>query len=312
MLAATPLPRREAIVALGAGAAAFACSTAGGGPAGAAAIDGHIHVWTADLERYPLAAGWTRESMQPASFTPEEFFAHARPEGVGRAVLIQMSFYGFDNSYMLDQMAAAKGAFAGVAVVDESKRPAQEMRRLARLGVKGFRIHPGDRPPYEWLGSDGMAEMWRTGGEERLAMCCLINPNALPLVEKMARRFPRTPVVIDHFARIGIDGDIRERDVENLLRLSDCPETLVKVSAFYALGKKKAPYLDLAPMIRRLLGAFGSERLLWASDCPYQVQDGHTYRESIALVRERLDFLTKDDRANLLSNTSERVFFSRG
>ncbi|MFH1265903.1 MAG: hypothetical protein ABIK89_09245, partial [Planctomycetota bacterium] len=67
-------------------------------------IDAHVHVWTPDTERYPLASGHSKEKMALASFTPEELFAHARPCGVTRIVLIQMSYYGFDNSYMLDMM----------------------------------------------------------------------------------------------------------------------------------------------------------------------------------------------------------------
>jgi hypothetical protein len=49
---------------------------------------------------------------------------------------------------------------------------------------------------------------------------------------------------------------------------------------------------------------------MWATDCPYQVQNGHTYRDSIELVRSRLDFLSTLDRAWLLRKTAERVFFS--
>src|SRR5690348_3053993 len=60
------------------------------------AIDAHVHVWTPDTERYPLAAGYRREEMKPPSFTPEELFDQARPCGVARVVLIQMSFYGFN------------------------------------------------------------------------------------------------------------------------------------------------------------------------------------------------------------------------
>ena len=82
------------------------------------------------------------------------------------------------------------------------------------------------------------------------------------------------------------------------------------MSAFYALGKKHAPYTDLGPMIRRLLSAFGPERLMWATDCPFQVENGHTYRDSIDLIRERLDFLTASDRKWLLGGTAQRVFFS--
>jgi predicted TIM-barrel fold metal-dependent hydrolase len=141
-------------------------------------------------------------------------------------------------------------------------------------------------------------------------MCALVNPNALAPLDAMCRRFPKTPVVVDHFARIGIDGTIREAQLDDLCRLARHERTHVKVSAFYALGKKQAPYLDLGPMVRRLVNAYGPERLMWATDCPYQVQNGHTYRDSIELVRSRLDFLSDDARQWMLRKTAERVFFS--
>src|SRR6056297_1144163 len=65
-------------------------------------IDAHVHVWTPDVKTYSLSEDYTKKDMQPPSFTPEQLFAHCRPEGVERIVLIQMSFYGTDNSYMLD------------------------------------------------------------------------------------------------------------------------------------------------------------------------------------------------------------------
>ncbi len=41
--------------------------------------------------------------------------------------------------------------------------------------------------------------------------------------------------------------------------LAKHPKVLVKVGAFYALGKKKPPYLDLGPMIQSVVKAFGAE-----------------------------------------------------
>ena len=60
-------------------------------------IDAHVHVWTPDTARYPLAKGYKKEDMKPASFTPKELFAHTKPAGVDRINLIQMSYYGFEN-----------------------------------------------------------------------------------------------------------------------------------------------------------------------------------------------------------------------
>jgi predicted TIM-barrel fold metal-dependent hydrolase len=319
MTTTTALSRREffksgAAAVGGAALAGHALSAAteqfAGGPPGGA-IDAHSHVWTPDVKKYPLAKGFALGDMLPPSFTPQQLLAHARPCGVSRVVLIQMSFYGFDNSFMLAAMRDFPGVFSGVAVVDEdASRLGGTMRDLKKQGVRGFRIHPAQQPVDRWLFSTGMAGMWTIGADERLAMCALVNPEALASLDTMCRKFPRTPVVIDHFARIGVDGTIRDVEVDNLCRLARHAETHVKVSAFYALGKKKSPYADLGPMIRRLLAAFGPERLMWATDCPYQVQQGHTYRDSIELVRSRLDFLTEADREWLLGRSAQRVFFS--
>ena len=151
--------------------------------------------------------------------------------------------------------------------------------------------------------------MWKTGADQNLAMCHLINPEFLPSVERMCTQFKSTPVVIDHFARIGIDGTINEKDLNNLCRLAKFDTVSVKVSAYYALGKKKAPYKDLLPMIKRLVKEFGSDRLMWASDCPFQVVGGHRYAPSIDLIKNESDFLTVADKATSLKNTASRVFF---
>ena len=89
-----------------------------------------------------------------------------------------------------------------------------------------------------------------------------------------------------------------------------CIRDSVKLSAFYALGKKQSPYTDLGPMIQKLVNAFGSQRLMWATDCPYQVQGSHTYADSIALIRDKLPFLRDEDRSWILSKTAEKVFFA--
>lgn len=273
-------------------------------------IDAHVHVWTPDIAQYPLSSGFDVSQMKPASFTPEELFVHTKANGVGRIVLIQMSYYRFDNRYMLDTMDRFPGVFSGVAIVDESAvDPAGAMRELSAKGVRGFRINPGGTPLDAWIGSPGMAKMWETAADEGLAICPLIGPEALPAIGKMCERFPKTRVVIDHFARIGADGVIRDEQLESLARLADHAHVHVKTSAFYALGKKQPPYADLAPMIRRMRNAFGADRLMWASDCPYQVGPGHEYAAAIRLVREGLDFLSDQEKAAILHDTAERVFF---
>ena len=272
-------------------------------------IDAHVHVWTPDTKRYPLADGFRQERMRPKSFTPEQLFAHCRPAGVRRIVLIQMSFYGFDNSYMLDAVKQHKGVFSAVAVIDDRAAPQRTMEDLATKGVRGFRIRPGKGDPGSWLDGDGMKAMWEQAAVSGQQICALINPVHLPSIDRMCRRHPRTPVVIDHFARIGIDGKLPGKQIDQLCRLARHKRIKVKVSAYYALGEKKAPYRDLLPMIRRLLDAFGPERLMWASDCPFQVAGGHDYASSVDLIRRHADFLSPGDRDWILRRTAEKTYF---
>jgi predicted TIM-barrel fold metal-dependent hydrolase len=274
-------------------------------------IDAHVHVWTPDTHRYPLAPTFSRKDMAPPSFTPRQLFAHCHPSGVNRIVLIQMSFYQFDNRYMLDAIAQRPGVFRGVAIIDETKpRVRETMKTLHAQGVRGFRLYSDKAKVRAWRHSDGMKEIWSYAADAGLSMCLLTEPDALGAVHDMCAAYPRTPVVIDHFARIGMKHPIRDKDIDHLCRLADFPHTHVKTSALYALGAKKAPYTDLTPMIRRLRDAYGASRLMWGSDCPFQVQEGHTYANSIALIRDRLDFLTAEDKRWMLGKTAEKVFFA--
>ena len=114
-------------------------------------IDAHVHVWTDDYDRYPFGDQHSPEGANPKIFLADDILGHARPCGVERVVLVQMSYYQTDNSYMLDVMAEHPGVFSGIGVVDVGdSKPDEEMLRLAKRGVCGFRISAGTAPE-SWL-----------------------------------------------------------------------------------------------------------------------------------------------------------------
>jgi predicted TIM-barrel fold metal-dependent hydrolase len=278
-------------------------------------IDAHSHIWTPDVAHYPLAAGFTVADMQPRSFTALELLATCRPAGVGRVNLIQMSYYRFDNRFMLDMIKLYPERFVGTAIVDPlAPDPGQAMRDLAPRGVHAFRIQPvySKQPPAQWLEPAGYAAMFAAAALTRQALSCLIDVEGFQEVDRMCGRFPDTAVIIDHLGRIGAgrDGAIRDGDVDSLCALARHAKLFVKVGAFYALGKKTPPYLDLAPLIKRVVQAFSPRRCMWESDCPFQVVN-HRYVDSIALIRDHLDFLTREDREWLLFRTADQVLFGR-
>jgi len=273
-------------------------------------IDAHSHVWSPDTAKWPLANNKTKADLDPPSFTPEELLAQAHLQKIGRVVLIQHNTYhSWDNSYLIDCAARFPGTFAVTGMLDDTKpSPEKEMRGLLEKRVRAFRITSWTRKE-KWLDGPGMEGMWKTAAETGQVMSCLINPEDLPGVNAMCKKHPATMVVIDHFARIGVDGQIRESDMKNLVALAAHKKVNVKLSAYYALGKKQEPYDDLLPMIKQVLTAFGPERCMWASDAPYQVVKGHTYAASVALLRDRAG-LSAGDKEHLFRKTAERIYFS--
>jgi predicted TIM-barrel fold metal-dependent hydrolase len=271
-------------------------------------IDAHVHVWTDD-ERYPIISHMTRASIQPATALPDDLLKVATPAGVDRIVLIQPGCYGFDNSYMLETIRKAPLVFRGVAVVDwHGPNPDLEMRKLKKRGVRGFRIYPdrlGGGPTFE---GTGFEKMFRCAAREQMTLSLLIDPDALPILPQYCQSFPDTPIAIDHLARIGAEGLFFDNEIQALIALAKYPRVKIKVSAFYALGAKRPPHDDLAPFIRRVYDAFGPQRMMWGTDWPYQIQH-ESYEDSIALVRDRLSFLSAEDRDWILRKTAQASFF---
>jgi predicted TIM-barrel fold metal-dependent hydrolase len=314
------LTRRTVLKTALAGAAGLAGCTATkktpGGPAttdnDGSWIDAHVHVWTDDVQRYPLAPGWTVDKMSPKRFRPEDLFAQCDPVGVRRINLIQMSYYHCDNSYMIDVIRQYPDRLAGTAIIDpKSADLPGQMRRLSKDQVRAFRIYPdlAGGKAGDWLRHPGYETMFRAGADLNLAMSCLISPCDLGEVDRMCERFPQTPVIIDHLCRVGISRRIDAGELGALCRMSRHPKVMVKVGAFYALGAGMPPYDDLKPMIKQVVETFGPQRCMWETDSPFEVVRG-SYAASLSLLRDRCEFLSRADKVQILRKTAETFFFT--
>jgi len=283
-------------------------------------VDAHSHLWSIDRTHYPLAPGAKEEDVQPRSFDIGEFFEVARPEGVTHVVGIGHGpHFGTDASYLVDLMKARPGQVAVQAQLNlDAPDPTKQMAELKAQGVGAFRVVLLD-PWKDYLPeSHPIFRVYEFAGMQRLVVCPLTNASWLAQLDRLSQTFPATTVVIDHFARVGIEGflqqppapsEINPQDAANLAKLARHPLVYVKISAYYALGHHTPPYDDMIPFIKQLIRAYGPERLMWGSDSPYQLAEGQGYRASVSLIRERLD-VSVADREWLLRKTAERVYFS--
>ena len=188
------------------------------------------------------------------------------------------------------------------------------MVELAKGGIYAFRLLGRRNAPgggVRWMEHPGYEKMFTAAARHKLALSFLMGPDDLPEVDRMCTKHPDGPVIIDHICRIGASGKIEEDAVAALCQMAKHKRVMVKVGAFYALGAKQEPYTDLLPLIRRVVTAFGPERCMWESDCPFQVQKPHSYAASVALIRDRADFLSASDKEQILFGTADRFFMRR-
>ncbi|NKB65426.1 MAG: amidohydrolase family protein [Candidatus Latescibacteria bacterium] len=285
-------------------------------------VDAHVHMWSDDFARYPLMPGFAPSDLWQPHATPQDHFAFSKAVGPVRLNLVQMTWYGLDHSYILDLIDSDPQTFTGTGIVaaigDVSlAAPGKAMVALSKNGIRAFRVRGGHaRMPVgdvcRWLDYPDYEEMFATGAEHNLALSFLMGVVDLPDLERMCARYPQTPVILDHICGVRLrDGVWSEADLQALCKMAQYPRVMVKLGPFQALGNGCAPYLDLLPLIQRIVEAFGAHRCMWESDSggPVVMHNPATdYPAAVALIRGA-EFLTAEERDYLLWRTAAEFFF---
>lgn len=188
--------------------------------------------------------------------------------GIARGVLVQPSFLGTDNGYLVEGLRQAGGRLRGVAVVEPTASVA-ELTRLGEAGVVGIRLNLIAKPLIDFT-----TEPWPTllGRLRELNWQVEIQSEAHDLPSVVAPLLAAgLNVVVDHFSRPDPKLGIEDPGFRFLLSKAAAGTGLlwVKLSGAYrngANGRGEAIARDAAPL---LLGALGAERLVWGSDWPH-------------------------------------------
>ncbi len=222
--------------------------------------DSHVHV-VADAATHAQAL--TRSyTAGPAPMRTLQRIA--APLGVSRFVIVQPSFYGTDNTVLLDTLDALAGQGRGVAVLDPAITSAGDMAALDRRGVRGLRINlysgPG-RPLGEAFAATSALARAQDWHVEVIAPIAMLAEAAAVLA-----RSP-VPVVIDHY---GLHGEaapdsLHGRALLDLLRL---PHVWIKLSAPYRVVADPLAVRPHAAWLAAIL-ACCAERCVWGSDWPH-------------------------------------------
>ena len=81
---------------------------------------------------------------------------------------------------------------------------------------------------------------------------------------------------------------------------------------FHVLSEGPPPFLDLLPLLHRVIDAFGPDRCMWETDVGGPVpmsEPEEVYAATVELVLEYADFLSDGDKEWILYRTAESVLF---
>ena len=193
-------------------------------------IDGHTHVFTRGLK---LAVDARYAPNYDASW--QTLLALAEKNGVGRAVILQPSFLGYDNSYLFSALKAEPGRFRGVPWISPSvETTADEWDEMARIGVKGLRFPIFGLPTPQWsFYRDMLAEAQKRDWPIHLYVESKRLPDILPMLLDGGHK-----VVIPHFGMFDRTlGPLRDPGFELLLQKASTGRLWVVLSGAYRVGR---------------------------------------------------------------------------
>jgi predicted TIM-barrel fold metal-dependent hydrolase len=259
-------------------------------------IDTHAHVFHRGLK---LAFG---RRYAPDYDAPLELYLQQLDRnGMTNGVLVQPSFLGTDNSYLVESLRAAGARLRGIAVVDPAIS-SDELRALDRAGVVGIRLNLVGQPLPDLAAPEWKALLasvksmgWQVEIQRNAADLALLAPQLLD---------HGVAVVLDHFALPDPKLGVADPGFQSVLKFGRSGNIWVKISAPYRNGGAGETFAKEAyPLLR---AAYGLDRLLWGSDWPHTQFET---RESYDKSRLFLDELVADQEARAKLLASPKLLF---
>lgn len=229
-------------------------------------FDHHCHVFRADL---PMVN--QRRYTPEYDALPEELCAHLTEHGLDGALLIQPSFLGTDNTYLLETLKRYASniniKMKGVVVLDPYNIPDHStFSAMDKIGVIGVRLNLIQRSKtFDYA-------MWKPLLEEVESRNWHVELHCE--AEALSRILPtltrnHTKVVVDHF------GLVTDTEKCNGLKviLDQPPDRLwMKASAPYRLNhvaNQQSKQTRINELNQIFKDHVGPEHLLWGSDWPF-------------------------------------------
>ncbi len=289
-------------------------------------IDTHMHVWANDPQRYPFPHPYKKDFAHadvPHEATVEMLVDDMDRHGCTHAVLVQVIYHGWDNTYVADCVKRYPDRFKAHGLIDPADPDVAKKMEfwIKEHGLHGMRFSPiyyqdGNHGGDGWLDAEATHRVWRTAKKLGAVFNFFIGAKQLGKLAKMVRAHPDVKIIIDHLSQIDLGADDADTDLRSLLSMANYPNVWVKVSELASVSKSsKYPFADAYPDVKRVYEAFGPDRLLFGTGYPGTARaayDRPTLDKEIDLIKNKIPFFTKSDQEKILGRNAMDLWgFSR-
>jgi len=187
--------------------------------------------------------------------------------GCSRAVLVQPSFYGTDNSAMLAAMKTAGPGFRGVAVIADATT-AHELEAMHMAGVRGARLNVVDiREGKGQLPIERIAKLADRIKPFGWHIEFLMHVDEFPYLDAMLGNLP-VDVVFGHLGYVKTEKGTAAAGFQALLRLLRGGRAWIKFTGPYRISSQALPHVDTSEFADALIAA-APDRIVWGTDWPH-------------------------------------------
>lgn len=171
-------------------------------------------------------------------------------------------------------------------------------------GFKALRttiFTPDEGTAFAGGGHDRLFETARAQGLPVFVAC----PGNVGLLAPYAERFPAVQFIIDHCGA-AFAAPPAQTGIEDALAMARYPNVALKwAHAASFLSTTSYPFPDLDPQLRRVVDAFGPERVMWASDYT-MTRHRASWAETLFSIRDSAS-LSEDEKAWILGRAARRI-----
>jgi L-fuconolactonase len=279
-------------------------------------IDAHFHSWLLSRGDY----GWLTPEVGSIyrDVSVADWQKLAAPLGITGGILVQAAPTVAETLHLLKLADKNQAVLGVVGWVDFTATDAvAQIENMAKQSkLKGLRPMLHDLPDPAWILQPAVQPALAAMERQGLVFDALIRPVHLPHILKIAERYPKLSIVIDHCAKPEIIRGVEaawQPWADGMNFLTYFQNVTCKLSGLLNEAGKSQTISNCKPWIEYILHTFGVGRVIWGSDWPVLELAGD-YQAWFAECRSCILTLSSDEIKtdnfieNIFNNNAKRIY----